>query len=112
MTKMTRRSVGLILPGAVLALSLCLGSGSAAAAPPPAPGLSGRAEPRCRGAPTVPAAAPRETAPPNPQRPARRANRAAPFAAARRGGGPAEPAVSALAREWLRGAAREPWATL
>lgn len=71
-----------------------------------------RDERRCSGLTVMHVDDPLEIAVPKLMKAGRRDEIVARVIAARAGGLRAEPAVSSLAREWLRGAAREPWVTL
>jgi TonB family protein len=71
-----------------------------------------RDERRCAGVVILHVDDPLEIAVPKLMKANRKDEIVARIAAARSGGVHAEPAMSALANEWLRGAAKEPWATV
>jgi HEAT repeat protein len=71
-----------------------------------------RDERRCAGVVVIHVDDPLEIAVPKLMKAGRRDEIAARIAAARAGGLPAEPSVSSLANEWLRGAGKQSWATV
>jgi hypothetical protein len=71
-----------------------------------------RDERRCSGVVIIHVDAPLEVAVPKLMQAGRRDEIVARVAVARRGGVHAEPTMSSLAKEWLRGAGKAPWATV